>query len=89
MLTPDEALACGLIDEVVTPGEVVRRAIALAAELASLPQQTYRRTRALTRSGLGELFKIPAERVASEIAGGWITDETRAQMAAALGRKPR
>jgi Delta3-Delta2-enoyl-CoA isomerase len=89
MLTPDEALACGLIDEVVAPGEVVPRAIALAAELASLPQQTYRRTRALTRSGLGELFKIPAERVASEIAGGWITDETRVQMAAALGRKLR
>jgi plasmid maintenance system antidote protein VapI len=43
----------------------------------------------LTRNGLAELFRIPAERVASEIAGGWITDETRVQMAAALGRKPR
>ena len=89
MVPPVEALACGLIDEVVAPGEVVPRALALAAELASLPQQTYRRTRALTRNGLADLFRIPAERVASEIAGGWITDETRVQMAAALGRKPR
>ncbi len=89
MLTPEEALACGLVDEVVAPGEVVPRAIALAQELASLPQQAYRRTRALTRRDLAALFAVSAESETAALAAGWVTDETRAQMAAALARSSR
>lgn len=89
MLTPSEAQVCGLVDEVVALDEVVPRAVALAAELAALPHQAYRRTRAMVRSGLVEIFSVPAERAAAGIVEGWVTDETRAQMAAALGRQPR
>lgn len=89
MLTPAEALACGLVDEVVPASQVVPRAVALAAALAALPQQAYRQTRALVRRDLAAWFDVPAERVAAQIAEGWVTEETRARMAAALARQPR
>jgi tetratricopeptide (TPR) repeat protein len=65
------------------------RAIALAQELAALPQQAYRRTRELTRRDLAALFEVSAEAEAAALAAGWVTDETRAQMAAALARSSR
>jgi enoyl-CoA hydratase/carnithine racemase len=89
MLTPEEALTCGFVDEVVAPGEVVPRALALAQELAALPQQAYRRTRELTRRDLAALFEVSAEAETAALAAGWVTDETRAQMAAALARSSR
>jgi hypothetical protein len=54
-----------------------------------LPQQAYRRTRELTRRDLAALFEVSAEAEAAALAAGWVTDETRAQMAAALARSSR
>jgi enoyl-CoA hydratase len=39
--TPAEALACGMIDDVVAPTTVVARARAAAAELSALDRQAY------------------------------------------------
>lgn len=84
MVTSDEALAAGLVDELVEPARVVPRALELAAELAALPPKVYARTRALVRRDLVRLFDAPPESLESLLAEGWVTDETRAQMAKLL-----
>ena len=82
-----EALAAGLIDELVDPAQVVPRSLALGAELAALPPQAYARTRALVRQDLRQLFAQPPESLESLMAEGWVTDETRAQLAKLLASR--
>jgi enoyl-CoA hydratase/carnithine racemase len=84
MLTADEALAAGLVDELIEPDEVIARAIAIGHEIAALPPQTYAKTRALVRSDLVRIVEHPNESLASLMKDGWITSETRAQMAKLL-----
>lgn len=84
MLTADEALAAGLVDELVEPDQVIARAIALGQEIAALPPQTYRKTRALARADLVRLLEHPSESLASLMQAGWVTDETRERMASML-----
>lgn len=84
MLSADEALAVGLVDELVEPEQVVARAVALGAEIAALPPETYRRTRRMLRADLVQLFEQPRESLASLMQSGWITAETRERMAALL-----
>lgn len=84
MLTADEALAAGLVDELIEPDEVIARAIAIGQEIAALPPQTYAKTRALVRSDLVRIVEHPNESLASLMKDGWITSETRAQMAKLL-----
>lgn len=45
LLNPDEALAHGLVDELVEPAEVLPRALARAAALAELPLSAYQATK--------------------------------------------
>jgi 3,2-trans-enoyl-CoA isomerase len=84
MLSADEALAAGLVDELVDPEQVVARAVALGQEIAQLPPQTYRRTRTMIRADLVRVFEHPTETLASLMQSGWVTDETRARMASLL-----
>lgn len=86
MLQADEALAAGLVDEVVELQAVIPRAIALATELASLPPKTYSRTRDMVRSDLRKLFESPPESLESLLRSGWVTDETRERMAKFIAR---
>lgn len=81
MLNAAEALAIGLVDEVVELSAVVTRAVALATELAALPPKVYARTRHMARAGLREIFESPPESLESLLADGWVTDETRERMA--------
>lgn len=87
MLTPAEALAAGLVDEVVEPARVVPRAIELAADLAALPPMAYRQTRSMVRADLARLFAASPDAVAMQMADDWVTDETRAKMSAILARR--
>lgn len=50
MLGPQDALAEGLLDEVVAPGALLRRAREVAAQLASLPQDVFRATKLALRA---------------------------------------
>lgn len=84
LIEPRQALALGLVDEVVEPGRVDARAIEYANELAALPPQAYARTRALVRRDLVRLFDEPEETLESLLASGWVTDETRAAAARVL-----
>ena len=49
-LLPDEALAAGLIDEVVEPAALLPRAQELAAQLAAMPPESFRQTKASLRA---------------------------------------
>jgi enoyl-CoA hydratase len=87
--TPDDALADGVLDELVPPETLVPRALAVAAELAALPREAYARIkRQLRRDAL--------ERIEEVVAGGtdplldrWLGAETGAAAASALDRRRR
>jgi enoyl-CoA hydratase len=49
---PDEALALGLVDEIVAPDHLMEQALIIARRLASIPAATF----ALTKRGLREPF---------------------------------
>lgn len=85
MLDPAAARDAGLVDEIVPLERVVPRALELATALTELPPIAYRRTRSLVRADLLALFDDPPERPETMLASGWVTDETRARMAALLG----
>jgi enoyl-CoA hydratase/carnithine racemase len=84
LLGPREALAVGLVDELVEPEQVTSRALGYAASLAALPPMAYRRTRALVRRDLVRLFDEPEETLDGLLGDGWVTDETRAAAARVL-----
>lgn len=89
MLSPQQALEVGLVDELVDPGELARRALTLAAECAALPPLAYARTRALVRRDLIALYEHSTESLQGLLSGGWITDETRERIAAMASKTPR
>ncbi len=78
MLGSEQALACGLVDELTAPDQVIVRALELAHELAALPLQAYQKTRALVRAELIDIFEAPMESPEHASVTGWVTDETRA-----------
>ncbi|MGN6609781.1 MAG: crotonase/enoyl-CoA hydratase family protein [Jatrophihabitans sp.] len=63
----DEALAMGLVNRVVAPGEARAAAEALAAEIARFPQACVRSDRASVHAALG---RPTAEALATEFASG-------------------
>ena len=78
MLGPREALASGLVDEVLEPEAVTARALGCAAQFAALPPLAFGRTRALVRRDLVRLFDAPEETLDELLGDAWVTDETRA-----------
>ena len=66
----DEAAEIGLVDRVVAPGEAVRAAVALAHELAALPQRCLRSDR---RSAIDQWSLGGGEAMANETALGLAT----------------
>lgn len=86
LLEPEEALAVGLVDELLPVEQVVERAVGLAVELASLPPQAYARTRALVRRDLVRLFDEPEEDLSAVFGEQWVNSEARERLAALLAR---
>ena len=84
LIDPDAAAAAGLVDEVADPGAVVARARDYASGLLALPPNAYRRTRALVRRELAQLFEASREDLATIITEHFFSDETRLRMAALL-----
>ena len=86
LVSPDEALAAGLVDEVVEPELVVARAISRAGAYAALPPQAMARTRALCRADLAAAFDRVGADFADEMNAGWFSDETQSTMKAVLAQ---
>jgi enoyl-CoA hydratase/carnithine racemase len=91
LVDPAEALRVGLVDEVVPPDEVVPRALAWAADLATRPPTAMTGTRALARRPLREGFATVDAALLDSVVAQWHSPETQGvlrALAASLG-KPR
>jgi enoyl-CoA hydratase len=76
LVTPDEALALGLVDEVVAPDQLMGRAVKIAQRFASIPAATF----ALTKRSLREPFAERARGagpIDDEGMAVWTSPETR------------
>lgn len=86
LISPQQALACGLVDETAPAEAVVDRAVARAKLLASLPQGALSATRALARADLAALFEGLDDSVYEHMNAVWFGDETQAAMRALVAR---
>jgi enoyl-CoA hydratase/carnithine racemase len=81
MMTSEEALRFGFVDELVPPGEVVDRALAWSQKTLQLPAAAYAATRAIARADLIELVRTAGlEGIAQDgsLADHWWDPETQA-----------
>jgi enoyl-CoA hydratase len=85
-LAPAEALAVGLVDEVVTPESLVDTAVARAAALGRIPAETFAVTKAQLRGEVSR--RIAADDAASldRLVDLWSSDPVRTAIAAYLDR---
>jgi enoyl-CoA hydratase/carnithine racemase len=86
LVAPAEALRCGLVDEVVPPGEVVGRAIGWAAELLARPRAAMSATRRLARRPLASAFDDFGPEAMESIVDQWFAPEPQATLRALVAR---
>ena len=90
LLSPQEALAAGLIDEVAPPEQVVDRAIQWCESLIALPAEAMSITRRQARADLVAYFEQNIEREIEMVTASWWAPETQSALhalAARLGKK--
>lgn len=80
LLSPDEALAAGLVDRVVEEAAVLPSALEWAQHQCSLPPRAVTRTRALARADLIGLTGALGIRDYEAMNEAWFSDETQATM---------
>jgi len=86
MLTPEEALTVGLVDELAPPADVVDRALAWAREVVRLPAAAVADTRAIARADLVELVRTAGLESVPSPADHWWDPETQAALKALVQR---
>jgi enoyl-CoA hydratase len=83
---PGEALARGLVDELVEPEQLLARACAAEEELAAIPAPTFAATKLAVRRPMIESARLQAERTDAAVLEQWCAPETLRQVAAYVGR---
>ncbi len=71
----DDGLAAGLIDEIVTPDDLLRRAIQIAKELARIPTRTYELTKTMLRRERVEAADALAAATDADVKQAWRSPE--------------
>jgi enoyl-CoA hydratase len=84
----ERALALGMVDELTEPGELMPRAVALAAELAARSPESYRLAKVQLHRAANEAIEATADGEAAVLAG-WTSDDTRRRIEAALAALSR
>jgi enoyl-CoA hydratase len=79
---PEEALARGLVDELVDPERLLERACAVAKELASIPAATFAATKLAVRLPMIEAARRQAALTDEALLDRWCAPETLRQVAA-------
>ena len=87
LVEASEALELGVFDELLPPGEVLPRAIEIAAELATLPRTTYTQVkRQLRGPTIDAIDRALAGGAGDPVLGTWVGAETRDAAAGLLAR---
>ncbi|GMW05463.1 MAG: enoyl-CoA hydratase/isomerase family protein [Gammaproteobacteria bacterium] len=87
LLSMENALGCGLLDELAEPDRLMEQSRAWARRLAALPPVAMNRTRLLARARLAAALEpVAGARVAADL---WFSDETQAGMRALVERLAR
>lgn len=88
LVNAETVLALGAFDEIVPPGEVLLRALDVAARLATYPSEVFTRSKLALRASLLASF----ERILKEgdpLNGAWMVDESADAARATLGGDAR
>lgn len=86
LVSPDEALALGLVDQVVAPDETVPAALAWCREVIALPANAMARTRAALRTDLKLLFDSLGPGSQEEMTAVLFSEESRGVLKALVER---
>jgi enoyl-CoA hydratase/carnithine racemase len=86
LLTPDEAVATGIVHEVVAADELLGRAIAAAEQLADRPAPAFRLAKQQLRRPVLERIDRDAPTLDPEVEHVWGSADTSARLAAQLER---
>jgi enoyl-CoA hydratase len=86
VVPPAEALARGLVDELVPAGELLGRAIAAARRLGSIPRTSFATTKRALRAPALERYRLAAPAADAEIVEAWCAPEVRDAVAAHVER---
>ena len=86
LISPDEALRVGLVDEIAAHDQVVPRAIEWCKQLLALPIDAMTVTRREARNGLFALFSGPFEREIEQVTASWWNPETQSMLRSVVNR---
>jgi enoyl-CoA hydratase len=84
----ERALALGMVDELTEPGELLSRAVALAAELAARSPESYRLAKVQLHRAANAAIEANAAGDTAVLAG-WTSEDTRGRIEAALAALSR
>lgn len=88
--SPEQALAAGLVDEVVPPEELIDRSVGLAAQLAALPTDAFRLAKATVRQPTLARIEAMRPQLDPEVHQIWASaatlDRIRAYLVKTVGR---
>jgi enoyl-CoA hydratase/carnithine racemase len=84
-INAEQALAAGIIDEVVATDALMDRALKMAETYAALPPKTYATVKNQLRGATVQRIETAMENGANTPEGGWFSDETKPAMAAMVG----
>ena len=86
LVSPDEALVTGLVDQVVAPEEVVPKALEWCRETLKLPASAMHTTRKALRADYATLFDTQSAATKEEMTSVWFGAETQATLKALMAQ---
>ena len=86
LLSPQDALGFGMIDEVVALEKVVDRAVDRCQRLLALPAEAMAGTRRLARADLVAIFEVDLEPELQRVIASWWSAETQETLRALVKR---
>lgn len=90
LISPQESLRIGLVDELVPPSQVIDRAIVWCQSMIALPEEAMNSTRQQARADLVKLFEHSFANELEDVSETWWNEETQSVLravAAKLGKK--